>query len=626
MKLQELVSQPLTYDFDEFHIDVRRRVLLKNEEVVPLQPKLFALLLTLVRNPGINVDRDDLMRAVWPDTRVEMANLTQSMFLLRRVLGHNRNGKRLIVTIPGQGYVFTGAIKKQETAQAEPEPRLAASTLQAASRKSIAVLPLHVLDSSDQTQYLGVGIADALIHRLSFIEQLDVRPTGTVMRYAGHVQDAQEVGRELGVGMLITGTIHVERYREIARSQIRVTVQLVSVGDEKLVWSDSVKHDLAHILSLQDMLAEKIGHAVSQRLTVQEQHQLTRRYTEDNAAYRDYLRGRYHAGQWTIRGWTKSLECFSRAVQRDPNFALAYCGIADAHYMASNLYSPPREVMPKAQAAANRALELDQSLAEAHTSVALVKGFYEWNWHEAEVSLRRAIELNSRYAAAHLWYGRLLSTSGRFDEAIEELRISQRLDPLSCGINAELGRVLYYARRYDEATDQLRETLELNPDFWPAHLFLGWVYEQQGYFTEAVAILRRSSELDDNPRTRASLGMSYAFSGNETEAEEILLELIEESRRKHVPAYYIAAIYAVLGDKDRAFRWFEKALTDRSEWLVWLRVDPRFDGLRRDSRFEHLARKVGIPKNSDKKLAPARQSGDLQLLNSDGTIATRLSR
>jgi DNA-binding winged helix-turn-helix (wHTH) protein/tetratricopeptide (TPR) repeat protein len=613
-KLRELVSHPLSYEFDEFRIDVRQRSLFKNGEIVPLQPKILALLLALVRNPGIELSKEYLMRAVWPDSYVDTSNLTQSMFLLRRVLEQNSDGRRLIVTIPGQGYLFVGTLRVEPGKQIAVESASNPAEDQAPRRRSIAVLPLLVFDSSDQTQYLGVGIADALINRLSHIEQTDVRPTGTILRYTGHIQNAQDIGRELGVGLLITGTIHIERNRDTSLSPIRVTVQLVDVQDGRLIWSDSVKHDLSNILSLQDTLAEKLGHAVSKRLTVQEQSQLTKRYTDNNEAYQDYLKGRYYAAQWTIRGWTKSIECFSKAVRRDSNYALAYCGIADAHYMASNLYSPPIEVMPKAQTAASRALELDDTLAEVHTSVGLVKGFFEWNWEEAEASFRRAIRLNPRYAAARLWYGRLLATSGYFDEAIDELKMSQRLDPLSPGVNAELGRAMYYARRYDEATEQLRETLELDPDFWPAHLFLGWVYEQQGHSTEAVAILRRSSELDDNPRTKASLGVAYAFAGNEAEAEKILISLVEESKKRHVSAYYIAAIHSALGDNARAFRWFAKALADRSEWLVWLRVDPRFDALRQDHRFESLARRVGIPMNTSKKTTVASKNGDIGLI------------
>jgi DNA-binding winged helix-turn-helix (wHTH) protein/tetratricopeptide (TPR) repeat protein len=595
------------YVFDEFEVDVRQRVLLRSGDAVSLPSKVFSVLLAFVRNPGVELSKEFLIRTVWPDSCVEESNLTQSIFLLRRALGQRLDGRRRIVTIPGQGYLFAGDVQAKHRIQST---RPISDSLP--RTRSIAVLPLHVLDAAKDVQYLGVGIADTLIDQLSHIEQIDVRPTGSVLRYADPAHNSQDVGRELGVSLLITGTVYVERNPAGSPSQIRVTVQIVNVLDGTLVWSDALKHDLSQILTLQDTLAEKVGRALMTRMTAQEQKELVKRYTDDSDAYQNYLKGRYYAGQWTIRGWMKAIECFSKAVQLDPNYALAYCGMADAHYMASNLYASPTEAMAKAQIAITHALALDSSLAEAHTSAALVKAFFEWNWIEAESSFRRAISLNPKSAPAYLWYGRLLTTSGRFDEAIDILRKGQRLDPLSSAVNAELGRTLYCARRFSDATEQLRETLELDPNFWPAHLFLGWIYEQQGHFTEAIAILRRSSRLDDNPRTKASLGVAYAFAGNETDAEKVLISLMETSKKRYVSAYYIAAIHLALGDKTRAFRYFAKAYADKSEWLVWLRVDPRFDPFRQDPRFADLINKVGIPAHPHpalEELGKSSQSG-----------------
>ncbi len=591
--------------FDEFEMDVRQRVLLRGGVMLPLPSKVFSLLLTLVRNAGTELSKTFLIQAVWPDCIVDASNLTQSIFLLRRALGQTADGRRLIVTIPGQGYLFAGDVRLEPEAEDARPERSAPAEARDPSLRSIAVLPLHVLDmdSTSHTQYLGEGIADALLHRLSYIQQIDVRSTGALLRYANPAQVPQDIGRELGVSLLVTGSVFIEHGLTAADSLLRVTLQLMNVQDRSLLWSDSAEYNFSRILALQDALAEKLGAAIAAKLTAQEQKQLTRRYTHDDDAYQDYLRGRYYSGQWTIRGWLKAIECFSKAVQRDPGYALAYCGIADAEYMASNLYSPPLERMAKAKIAATRALELDDSLAEAHTSIALVQGFFDWNWARSEASFRRAIELNPRSSAAYLWYGRLLATMGRFDESIDTLRRSQKLDPLSAAVNAEVGRALYYARRFDEGIEQLRETLELDPNFWPAHLFLGWIYEQQGYFTEAIAILGHSSELDDNPRTRASLGVAYAFAGKETEAEKILISLREESEKRYVSDYYIAAIYVALGDNTRALRYFEKAYADRSEGLVWLRVDPRFDSIRADKRFDAFIRKVGIPSTAESRVS-----------------------
>jgi DNA-binding winged helix-turn-helix (wHTH) protein/tetratricopeptide (TPR) repeat protein len=623
-EFREVSPRPIQYRFDEFCLETVQRTLLRNGQIVPLPSKVFSLLLVLVQNQGVELSKNYLMETVWADSCVEPSNLTQSIFLLRRALGQDSDGRRLIVTIPGQGYLFTGPTQATYAGRpvAESGPNVSSSGRDP-KRKSIAVLPFQILDRSSKTQYLGVSIADALINRLSKIQRIEVRATSAVLRYQGNGEEFRYAGRELGVGLLITGTVCFERRRTSSCAPMRVTVQMVNMQDENLVWSDSVEYDFSKLLSLQDTLAERIGRALDERLSAEELHQITRRYTDNEHAYRNYLKGRYYASQWSVRGWRKAIECFSRAVDQDPTYALAHSGIADAHYMASNLYSPPNQVMPQAQMAAKRALQLDPTLAEAHISNGLVQGFFEWKWDEAESSFTKAIELDPLSAAAHLWYGRLLATAGRFEEAIAQLTNSQRIEPLSPSINAELGRALYYARRYREASEQLRETLELDPNFWPAHLFLGWVYEQQNHLTEAVAILRRSSDLDDNPRTRASLGVAYAFAGEEIEAERILLSLMEDKTNRRLSAYYIAVVHAALGDHTRAFRWFQKAFTDKSEWLVWLRVDPRLDALREDPRFEILASKIGIPSNSKRNCAAQEKEGVLKFRVSRRKAARR---
>jgi DNA-binding winged helix-turn-helix (wHTH) protein/tetratricopeptide (TPR) repeat protein len=603
--LQPSITQPLFYHFDQFTIDVRRRTLFNDGELVPLTAKLFSLLLVLITSQGIELSKDHLMNAVWPDSRVEMSNLTQSIFLLRRLLGHREDGRRLIITIPGKGYLFTGIVNPEYSRESSPGPQVSPIPDRSSRSQSVAVLPFHVFDLSEQTRYLGIGIADALITRLSHIEHIYIRPVGATRKYSGHPQEFQKTGRALGVDFLIAGTVHVELIRAMKSSPIRVMIQLVDVQNGNVTWSDSVEGGLDEILTLHDRLAGATGHAIARSLTMQEKEQLTKRHTEDNGAYQDYLKGRYYAGQYTARGWSKAITCFSRAVQKDPNYALAYCGIADAHYMAANLYSSPLDAMSKAQTAANRALILGGNLSEAHTSVALVKGFFEWDWAGSEVSFREAIRLNEKSASAHFWYGRLLTTAGRFAEAADELKCGLQLDPLSAAMNAELGRTLYYARRYEEAKEQLRETLELDPNFWPAHLFLGWVYEQQGHLAETIAILHRASELDDNPRIKTFLGVAYASAGEDAQAEKILVALKDQCKKRYVAADYIAALYAALGDTSRAFRYFAKAHAGRSGWLVWLGVDPHYDSLRHDPRFKSLIADIGIPKSPGNDWQPS---------------------
>jgi DNA-binding winged helix-turn-helix (wHTH) protein/Flp pilus assembly protein TadD len=587
LALQVSADSPRKYAFGDFQVDVLQRSLSCRGTIIPLPSRAFSLLLVLVRHAGECMSKDSLIKAVWPDAHVEACNLTQSIFLLRRALGQENSDYRYVVTVPCQGYVFAGNVTASPN-QAPRRPSLSGRRV-----RSLAVIPFRILSAPKSLHYLGVGIADTLTNRLSHIEDLQVRPTSTTLSMMSKDRDALAVGRELAVELILTGTVQISYEKPRSASCVRVSLQLVDALDSNVIWSGTLEQKLGQILPLQDTLSEKIGSVLSERLSPKERGHLTHRPTEHPEAYQAYLKGRFYASQWTERGWKKAVDCFTQAVQSDPTFALAFSGIADAHYIASNLYSAPNDVMPKAKTAVESALELSPSLAEAHTSLALIEGFFDWNWEASEDRFRHAITLNPGYASAHLWYGRLLTARGRFDEAHAELKQAQQLDPVSGSINSEIGRALFYAGRYKEASDQLHEMLELNPAFWPAHLFLGWVYEQQGLFTEALALLKQCNSLDDNPRTRAFLGVSYALAGQTGEAERIIGQLIHERSRRYVPGYYIAILYAALGNNDLAFRWFDKACSDRSEWLAWLGVEPRVDMLREDPRFDALIKKVG---------------------------------
>jgi len=594
------------YRFDEFQVDVMRRALFRNDVAVLIPSKVFSLLHIFVQVPGIAITKTDLMKALWPDSYVEPGNLTQAVFLLRRALGGGDTERRYIVTIPGQGYLFAGDVK------ASPKSEPFGSSQGMAKIRSLAIIPFQVLTASSDLHYLGIGIADALTSRLSCIREIRVRPLSTAVRPLGEYHDLLSVGRELAVDLILTGNVQIEYRRPRSASRVRVSLQLTQVQEAVILWSDIVEHQLRHLLPLQDILAQKIGDVLSDKLSVQDREKLTRRHTQHSEAYSAYLKGRHYANQSTARGQIKALDCFTRAVTLDPNFALAYSGIADANYIVSNIHLPSNEAMPRVKAAAERALELDPTLAEAHTSLALYHGFYEWDSRKSEAGFRRAIMLNPEYASTHLWYGRLLTAQGRFEEAQAHLIKAQIQDPLSSSINAEIGRSLFYAGRYKEAAEQLRETLDLNLLFWPAHLFLGWVYEQQGLITEALAILEQCNALDDNPRTKAFLGAAYALAGEENKAEHILGQLVAQDVKRRMSGYYISVIYAALGNHDMTFRWLEKAYADRSVGFIWLRVEPRFDALRGDPRFEQLLMRIGdqasARRGHDGWRAPTRES------------------
>jgi len=579
------------YEFDDFRLDVVRRVLLRGGELVPLPSKVFQLLLVLLENSGREIKKHELMHLLWPDTVVEESNLTQTVFLLRKALGKTRPEDSLIVTIPGSGYRFTGDARRTESSASSPNswaPVIAPTVNQAAGTvQFLAVLPFHVVGRKRGVEYLAVGLADAVIGRLSNIEQIRVLPTSAILEHYDSESTPGAQARKLGADFVFTGKLQKIRHN------MRVGVQLMDARDGRVLWKADFED--SNMQSVLESICNNALKALSLGVSDQEHRRLLKRGTEHHDAYNAYLKGRYYSYKWTQPNLTRSIEWFNAAIKYDPKFALAYSGLADSYYIISNLYIPPHQVMPKAKIAAGKALALDDTLAEAHTSLALTLAFYDWDWSKAEIEFRQAIYLNPFYAPSRLWHGRFLAARKKFDEALEELKAGQRLDPLSLSLNAELGRVLFWKREYRSATQQLQETLDLDSNFWPAHLFLGWVHEQQGHYTEALALFQRATLLDDNPRIMASLGHAYALSGDTAQAEQILKLLIRQSAKRYVAPYNIAVIYAGLGKTNDAFRWFESAFKGRSEWLAWLNVDPALDPIRADSRFKHLVHRVGLP-------------------------------
>jgi DNA-binding winged helix-turn-helix (wHTH) protein/tetratricopeptide (TPR) repeat protein len=570
------------YHFADFRLDPARRLLWRGNRSLRLPPRAFDLLLVLVGSPNEVLTKDDLLTTLWPDSFVEESNLSQYVFLLRKALGQTLTANRFILTVPGRGYRFIADVT---TRSQDGAPDAALTT--ARRIRSIAVLPFQWIGTKPPDDSLDVVLADALITRLSHVEQMAVRPTASVVSRAD--ADPLTAGRELAVDAVLTGRL------QRADDTLRVTAQFVSVADGALLWAERFDESRRHVLIVQDALANAVAAALMPMLSDGDRAHATPRPAMSAGAYEAYLKGRHCATTWTETGWRKGIEYFNQAIAIDPACALAYAGLAESHYIASNLYLPPRDAMPRAKAAALKAVELDEALADAHASLALALAFFDANWIDAERAFRRAIDLNPRHVTARLWYGRFLTVQRRFTEAMAELSSGQALDPLSAGLNAEIGRTLLCMRQYDAAIVQLQETLEVTPRFWPAHMFLGWAYEQKGLYTEAVGILAHASALDDNPRTLASLGHAYGASGRSADARGVLRQLIEQAVGRYVSPYYMAAVHVALGEVDRAFDWLEQAWLDKSEWLIWLNVDPRLDGLRADPRFDTLVRRVGLP-------------------------------
>ncbi len=455
---------------------------------------------------------------------------------------------------------------------------------------SVAVLPFTNVGADPNTEYLSDGITESLIDNLSELPGLKVMSRSSVFRYKGKEVDPRTAGGELGVRAVLTGRIAVRG------ENLSVSTELVDARDNSHLWGEHYNRKLADALALQEEIAKQISERLRLRLSPEQKARLAKRHTENPEAYQLYLKGRYHAFKFTTEELAKGLDYFRQAIAIDPNYALAYDGIAYYYNLAVDWLIPPAEAMPKAKEAARKALELDDTLAEAHTSLACVYFWYDWDWPAAEREFRRALDLNPNYAGAHTYYGWYLTWMGRTDEGLAENRRAESLDPLSTEASMLLGWGLYYSRRYDEAVTQLRKTLDLDPNSWPTYEMLGHAYAQQSRFPEAIAALQKAREIEDQISVPlAGLGQAYAVSGRRAEARQSLDELLARSRRRQVPAYTIAAIYAGLGDKDQAFAWLEKAYADRSWYMTSLKVDPKFDSLRFDPRFKDLVRRVGLP-------------------------------
>src|SRR5882724_296139 len=461
------------------------------------------------------------------------------------------------------------------------------------SINSIAVLPFENRSVDAETEYLSDGLAESLIYRLSQLPNLRVTPTSVAFRYKGKQADAVKAGNELGVSAVLLGRITQRG------DNLTISAELVDVRYNKLLWGEQYDRKMSDLLATQREIAREIVEKLKLKVSGEEKG-LAKHYTENNEAYQLYLRGRFYWNKRTEAGMQKSLEYFQQAIEKDPSFALAYSGLSDAYDLLGAQDAAggmaPNEAFPKAKAAALKALEIDDTLAEPHVSLAHIKYYYDRDWEFAEREYKRAIELNPNYPIAHQWYAIFLMSVGRFDEALTQARRAQELDPLSLPINMTVGWVLLNARQYDQSVEQSRKTLEMDPNFILAHHRLGLAYEQQGKYDEAIGEFKQVVNLlPGKPLGIASLAHAYALSGKRADAQANLNELQEISKQRYVSPAAIAMIYAALGDKDQAFAWLEKADKAHDALLARLKVDPRFDSLRSDPRFADLQRRVSMP-------------------------------
>ena len=453
-----------------------------------------------------------------------------------------------------------------------------------AGNRRIAVLPLANLSSDAKDEIFSDGMTEELISALSKIAGLRVIARTSVMRYKESKKPIGEISKELNVSAILEGSVRK------AGNKIRITIQLADPETEEQLWSAKYDRDLEDIWAVQSEIAQKVADELEVQIKKSERLNLDKRATDNKEAYSLYLEGRHFLNNRTEESLKKAIERFDKALEKDPQYALAYTGVADSRAVLALLeFLPPKEAFPKARTAAEKALEIDNRLAEAHTSLGVVRFQYDWDWGGAEKEFKRAIELNPSYAPAHQFYADFLKSQGRFDEALSEMSYAGALDPLSLSINTGIGHVLYLSRQYDRAIEQYRNTIKLDPNFIQARLWFGRPYLQKRMYREAIAELGQAVALSGGSTiSLAMLGHANGTAGNKDEAKKILEKLMDRSKRQYVPSYWIAMIHIGLGDKDQAFTWLGRAFQERSSWLAWAKVEPRFDSLRTDPQFISL--------------------------------------
>lgn len=612
-----------SYEFGRFRLNAAERVLLREGELVSLTPKVFDILLTLVENSGQVVSKDDLMKRVWPDTYVEEGNLTQNISLLRKALGETPGGMQFIETVPRRGYRFVAetsepsdnrvsAVASADVPSVEiPAPPMSAAVVSTPKNRrtpafmaaaglvifsiigfmyftskagntspinSIAVLPFVDESADPDAEYINDKIAESLINSLSKLPQLRVVPRSVVASYKGKELDPRKIGEELNVRAVVTGRLR--RHGDI----ISIQADLIDLQNVAQLWGQHYDHKVSDALLVQDDISRDIFENLRLKLNVEEKKQLE--------AYRLYLKGRNAWNKRTGDALLQAIEFFNQAIEIDPNYGAAYAGLADCYNMLV-VYGrlQPKEGFPKAKEAAMKALEIDESSAEAHSSMAFIKFRWDWDRVAAEREFQAAIKLKPAYAPAHQWYSSYLVAVERFDEAIAEAKRTEELEPLSFVASSHLGWIYYLAGRNDEAIKQCRKILELDPSSFPARRYLGLAYEAKGMYPEAIAEFQTGVKLSGSPLMLALLGHAYAAAGKRAEAQQVLNDLQQLQEQRYVSPYTVAAIYAGLNDQEEAFKWLDKAVEARDIWLMNLKVDPVFAKLRSQRKFtDTLAR------------------------------------
>jgi len=619
--------------FADFDFDMRTGELRRNRTSLKLQPQPAKVLALLVSRPGEIVTRQDLAQQVWgSETFVDFEQgLNFAIRQIRSALEDDAEHPQFLETLPKRGYRFTASVIGAPPSQIEiPAPSLAPfpprrrlllryglafMTIAAAALtlaltldwghlrqrlsnratsapriESLAVLPLHNLSHDPEQEYFSDGMTDELITELAKFGGLRVTSHTSVERYKDTRQPLPEIARELGVDAVVEGTV------TRSGDRVRITAQLIDGRSDRHLWAESYERDLRDVLALQNEVSGDIAKEIQIKVTNPEKSPLASARPVSPEAHEAYLKGRYFWNKRSEEGVRKGIDYFEQATRIDPNYAVAYAGLAESYIVLNgHRFLPPTQAFPKVHAAALKALELDESLAEAHSSLGSYRWEYEWDKSGAEKEFRRAIELNPSYATAHAWYAEELAALGRGDQALAEMERAREVDPLSLPVSVVAGWILYVERDNDQAIDQFQRTLELDSNFAIAHLYLGRAYVQKGNLEQAIVEAQTATRLSgSHPFYMAWLGYAYARAGNRNEALRILHQLKVISGKKYVASHDVAAIYVGLGEKSKAIAWLNKGYDEHSYTVLQLGVEPEFDSLRSDPRFQDLVQRVGL--------------------------------
>jgi TolB-like protein/DNA-binding winged helix-turn-helix (wHTH) protein/Tfp pilus assembly protein PilF len=632
---------PRVLRFGAFEADLQARELRKQGMQIKLQEQPFQILAFLLEHAGEIVTREQIRQRLWPtDTFVDVDNsVNAAVNRLREALGDSAESPRFVETLPRRGYRFVASVTEIKSSasgvpsvstgaapQARPDEVLAGSisktgrswgklsialglavTIIVASVwawekwrapgtpriTSLAVLPLENLSRDPDQEYFADGMTEALTTELAQISSLKVISHTSVVQYKGTKKSLPQIAQELSVDAVVEGAV------QRSGDKVEITVQLIQAPSDRHLWAKSYERDLRDVLALQREVAHAITDEIKVKLTPSEKVHLASARSIDSEAYEDYLKGRFLSSTLGESDARKSIAYFQRAMQENPNYALAYAGLAESYITLSQPWNnalSPKETLPQAKATATKALAIDDSLGEAHSALAHVIELYDWDWQGAEKEYRRALELIPNDAMAHLWYGEYLQVMGRNEEGFVQLRQAIALDPLNVLHMDELGGLFFTARQYDEANRAFQKAFEMDPnDSW-SHLGFGEIYGEKKMYREAIAELEKAVNLSDrtDDAAVASLGKVLGDSGRKQEARNLLEELKERSEHHYISPYLIALVQIGLGERDEAIASLEQGYTNRDQWMMYLKVDPRMDDLRSDPRFKDLLRRVGL--------------------------------